>query len=466
MPRDSLHSRRLLSILGALLLLTLVVLCGLRVVPFVRARLAYSQLPTSTVAPPACAHETAHASSPALRDSLFAVVSSMVWASNSGFVHGRPVTDANDALCIVRVGDGALVGHYALANGIAEVLQADGVLYTEGGTAPNAQVRALRAQDGTQLWRRALAGGSNIPQLSLSRGILYLQGVTALTALRASDGASLWTYHYQGEPSNGIPITAMAMAPDGGTIYILTSAWQVCALRASDGAPRWCTQANTPSDPLIAASSVAADTTGVYLLDQSSSTDSHTRVVALHATDGTLLWQRPLPRFTTARPSFFVSGGLLYFTTYPTPYATPLHEVLTALRTSDGATRWETTTDQSLVATVQGNAVYLADRSSLQALQASTGTPLWKHAFSSGSDPSARLLVSGSMLYVVDDARNLYAYRLNSGQVVWERIQCVNDSDIIAGEPHTTNGTLVWCTWGTTRLQNGLASPMMLAAGA
>jgi outer membrane protein assembly factor BamB len=467
MSRNSLRRRRLLSMLGALLLLALVTVCGIRVVPFVRAELTRLQLPTSNVAPPACAHETAHTSPPALHDSLFAAVSSTVWASNGGFIQrGASLLDANDALCIVRSSDGALVGHYALAHRPAELLQADGVLYTEGATVPDVHVCALRAQDGTQLWCLVRTGGNSVPPLILSRGTLYLQGDTALTALRASDGGTLWTYRYQGEPSSGTPFAAMAVVPEIDTIYILTSAWQVCALRASDGMTRWCTPSNTPSDPLIVARSVAADTTGVYLLDQSSNTDSLTRIVALHATDGALLWQRSLPRFATAFPSFVVSNGLLYFTTYPTPYATPLHEVLTALQTSDGTTRWETTTDQSLVATVQGDAVYLADSSSVQALQASTGKRLWKQGFRSSSDPSARLLVSGSMLYVVDDAENLYAFNTSMGQRLWERIQCGDDSDIIAAEPHTKSGTLVWCTWGTERLSNGLAAPTVLAAGA
>jgi outer membrane protein assembly factor BamB len=470
-PRRA-QRRRLLSILGALLLLTLVAVCGIRVVLFVRAELTRRQLPTSNVAPPACAHETAHTSPPALHDSLFAAVSSTVWASNGGFIQrGASLLDANDALCILRTSDGAIVGHYALAHSSAELLQADGVLYAEGATVPDEHVCALRAQDGTQLWCRARTGGNSVPPLILSRGILYLHGDTALTALRASDGATLWSYRYQGPPSSQTPLDAMAVVPESDTVYILTSVWRVCALRASDGTPRWCTprnpeMSNSPSDPLIAASSVAADTTGVYLLDQASNTDNHTRIVALHATDGALLWQRPLPRYATAYPSFVASNGLLYLTTDPNPDAEPPQEALTALQTSDGTTRWETTTDQSLVATVQGDAVYLADSSSVQALQASTGTRLWKQGFRSSSDPGARLLVSGNLLVVRDEVENLYAFNTSTGQRLWERIQCVDDSDISAAEPHTKNGALVWCTWGTDRLQNGLVAPTELAAGA
>jgi hypothetical protein len=70
------------------------------------------------------------------------------------------------------------------------------------------------------------------------------------------------------------------------------------------------------------------------------------------------------------------------------------------------------------------------------------------------------------MLFARDDVQNLYAFNTSTGQRLWERIQCVDDSDFIAAEPHTKNGTVVWCTWGTDRLKNGLTGPTALAAGA
>jgi outer membrane protein assembly factor BamB len=469
MSRKTLHLRRLLSMLGALLLLALIALCGIRVVPFVRAELTRLQLPTSNVAPAACAHETAHASQPPLHDSLFAAVSSVVWASNGGWLQrGAPIIDANDAVCIVRTSDGAIVGHYTLAYGIAELAQADGVLYALQQAAEGAkvvqvvQVCAMRAQDGTRLWCQTSA--PTLLPLVLSGGILYLQGDTTLTALRASNGAILWTHDIHRGPSGQTRFVAIAVVSD--SVYIPTSATQVCALRASDGTTRWCTSPSTLPDAFTAVSSMAADTTGVYLLDQSSNTDSPTRIVALHVANGALLWQRQLPRIATLTPSFLAANGLLYLSTYRSPDAVPFQEVLTALQTSDGTTRWETTTEHSLVATVQGDTLYLADSSSVQALQASTGTRRWKQGFRSSDNPSARLLVSGSMLYVRDDVENLYAFKINSGQMLWERIQCVDDSDIIAPEPHTKNGSVVWCTWGTDRLKNGLTAPTALAAGA
>jgi outer membrane protein assembly factor BamB len=147
------------------------------------------------------------------------------------------------------------------------------------------------------------------------------------------------------------------------------------------------------------------------------------------------------------------------------PGESQLQDILTALQTSDGTTRWEVTTSRELLATVvQGNVAYVADSSSLQALQASTGKLLWKQTIHT-ADPT-RMLVSGSMLYLSDDVQNLFAFKASTGQVLWERIRCLDDSDTIAPEPHTKNGSVVWCTWGTDRRKNGLAGPSALAAGA
>jgi outer membrane protein assembly factor BamB len=456
MPQEHPQRRRLLRLLGVLLALALVSLCCAQVVPFVRARLTWLLLPTSSVAPPACAHETPHSLQTPAQEGLFAAVSSVVTSGTASFMsRGVPITDANVALCVVRISDGAIVGHYALDDAVADLERADGVLYVLHQRVQNVQdvqVCAMRASDETRLWCQTSA--PTFLPLVLSGGILYIQGDTAITALRANDGAMLWTHAIQRSPDHQARYDEIAVVSD--SVYIPTSATQMCALQASDGATRWCTSPGSLADAIR----LVADTTGVYVLDRSSDADSPTRIVALRATDGASTWQRPLQRIATDAPSFVVQNGLLYLSTYGSPDY--LHEVLTALQTSDGTTRWETTTSSSLIATVQGNVVYAADSASLQALQASTGKLLWKRNIHSAE----RMIVSGSMLYVLDEVENLFAIRTSTGQVLWERIQCIDDSDTIAPEPHTKNGSVVWCTWGADRLKNGLVAPTAVAVGA
>jgi outer membrane protein assembly factor BamB len=459
MPPQRPRRRRLPSVLGGILVLALVALCCAQVLPFVRARLTWLLLPTSNVAPPACAHESPHSPQAPLQESLFAAVSSNVTSGTTGFINrGAAIADSNVALCVVRSSDGAIIGHYALDGAVAVLAQADGVLYLvpqNVQNVQNVQVCALRAHDGTRLWCRTSAP-TGLP-LVLSGGILYMQSESAITALRASDGAMLWTHGINRGQDGQTDAVEIAVVSD--SVYVPTSDHQVCALRAANGTTSWCTS----PDSLTAVIGLAADTTGVYALDRTSSSDSPTRVVALRATDGASLWQRPLQRIATAMPSFLVQNGLMYLSTYHSP--NDLQEILTALQTSDGTTRWEITTSHVLLATVvQGNVAYVADSTSLQALQASTGKLLWKHTIHT-ADPT-RLLVSGSMLYLSDDVQNIFAFKASTGQVLWERIQCVDDSDTIAPEPHTKNGSVIWCTWGTDRRKNGLAGPSALVAGA
>jgi outer membrane protein assembly factor BamB len=447
--------RRLLRVLGGVILVALVLLCYVQVVPFVRARFTTLLLPTSNVAPPACAHETPDSPRTPLQEDLFVAVTSSVTSGTAGFIkRGVPIVDSNAALCVVRSSDGAIVGHYALDATTVDLAQAAGVLYVLHRHVKDAQVCAMRASDGKQLWCQT--SSPTILPLVVSEGLLYLQGDTAITALRASDGAVLWTRPIQRGSDTQSGFVELAVV--SGSVYILISTTQVCALQASDGATRWCTSSGSLTDAIR----LVADTTGVYVLDRSSSSDTPTRIVALRSTDGASMWQRSFQRIATiARSSLLAQNGLVFLSTYHSPYNVPFQEVLTALQTSDGTTRWETTTGQSLVATAQGNVAYLADSTSLQAREASTGKLLWKQSIRR----TERMMVSGSMLYLSDDVQELFAIKTSTGQVLWERIQCIDDSDIIASEPHTKNGSVVWCTWGTDRLKNGLAAPTALAAG-
>ncbi|HZC78059.1 MAG TPA: hypothetical protein VE258_09940, partial [Ktedonobacterales bacterium] len=172
MPPQRPRRRRLPRVLGGVLVLALVALCCAQVLPFVRARLTWLLLPTSNVAPPACAHETPHLPQAPLQESLFAAVSSIV-TSGTASLHSRgaAIADANVALCVVRSSDGAIIGHYALDGAIADLAQADGVLYLLRQHDRDVQVCALRAHDGTRLWCRT-SGPTGLP-LVLSGGILY-----------------------------------------------------------------------------------------------------------------------------------------------------------------------------------------------------------------------------------------------------------------------------------------------------
>jgi outer membrane protein assembly factor BamB len=413
----------------------------------------WNELPTSSVAPPACAHETPHPSPTSLQDELFPTVMSSIAPGSF-----RPViTDFNIALCVLRTSDGAIIRHYKIDTKLPAqgMTQANGVLYFWQGTEQQPEICAMRASDGAMLWCQASQPGNSplffSSPLVINDGTLYVQGESEIAALRASDGVLLWQSSVGRGPAGSNHYSQIAVVND--SVYIPTSANEVCAVQASDGTRRWCTPLGALSDLLT----LTADTTGAYVLNEGGSPAD---IVALSPTDGAVLWQRMVPRIVADPSLLLVQDGLLYLSTFDA--SNELHDIVTALQTSDGTTRWEATTDQSVTITVSGGRAYLGDMTRLQALQASTGKLLWKQSI-----PRVQHTLAGvGLAYVLDDAANLYTLRARDGKLLWERIQCVDDSGASAPEPHTRNGVVVWCTWGTDRVKYSLAAPTGLAVGA
>ncbi len=413
-----------------------------------------TELPTSSVAPQACAHETPHPPPASLQDELFLTVMSSIAPGSF-----RPVvTDFNIALCVLRTSDGAIIRHYKIDTKLPAqgMTQANGVVYFWQGTEQQPEICAMRTSDGAMLWCQASPPGNSpvffSSPLVINDGTLYLQGETEIAALRASDGVLLWQSPVSRGPAGSNHYSQIAVVND--SVFIPVSANEVCAVQASDGTRRWCTPPEAISDLLT----LTADTTGVYVLNAGGNPAD---IVAFSPTDGSLMWQRSLQRIVAADPPLLlVQDGLLYLSTFDP--ANELRDIVTALQTSDGTTRWEATTDQSVTITVSGGIAFLGDMTRLQALQASTGRLLWKQAI-----PRIEHILAGvGLAYVLDDAANLYTLRARDGKLLWERIQCVDDSDASAPEPHTRNGAVVWCTWGTDRVKYGLAAPTGLAVGA
>src|SRR5262249_27743275 len=109
----------------------------------------------------------------------------------------------------------------------------DGVTYS--GTADNA-VYALRNSNGSVLWHSKIDGAVEEFPVGVN-GIVYVSsfvgqyGPAYFSALRASDGTVLWRY------SSNSYIYTPAMG--GGMVYIASQGNDITALRASDGASLW-----------------------------------------------------------------------------------------------------------------------------------------------------------------------------------------------------------------------------------
>lgn len=261
-----------------------------------------------------------------------------------GYAHG---------VYALRASDGTIRWHYDTTDPVlSPPLVVDGVVYAGAGTS----LVALRASDGTLLWQRPLAVGGH-PYLPLwltsSAGTLYtygreqntaqpytptFSGDATVFAVQAGDGAVRWSRTLDGTEPDQEP--SMPVIADG-IVYVRSNGlgsqalargvpsfgFGLHALRASDGSPLW-TYPTAFTQP-------AAANGVVYTGDTSGN------VIALHASDGALIWKQlvagPTREFwrmsslTIANDTLYVASGV----------TSPAGDVaVKALRASDGQQRW------------------------------------------------------------------------------------------------------------------------------
>jgi outer membrane protein assembly factor BamB len=136
---------------------------------------------------------------------------------------------------------------------------------------------ALRSSNGEVVWTHQ-TGDQVFETPTVVDGTVYATGATGLLALRASDGMLLWSR--KDLYTSGSPTVV------SGVVYVAAFNRRAYALSARNGSQRWQTSEGVigPSD---GAANISATTVGdgvVYIAD--------TGVVALRASDGTLMWRR------------------------------------------------------------------------------------------------------------------------------------------------------------------------------
>lgn len=297
-------------------------------------------------------------------DSIYVVSDGLGIASNSN----------NHGIYALRTSDGSLRWQHPTTDpAVADPLVANGVVYANSGTS----LLALRASDGALLWNLPLAANGH-PDIGLwlanANGVVYViageKGQdfpfsdsgenNALLALRASDGSQLWRIDlgsdYYSQPST--PVIA------NGVIYVRagasredkaqgnSTAAHLYALRASDGSQLWQYQEDRTKVTWNSGQSTTSATMNpqifqpVYAEGWVYAYDLFGNVIALRASDGALLWKQQISRpdgiagLSLAGGALFVSvnGDLRPGVTAALPEAPNL---LIALRAGDGATLWQ-----------------------------------------------------------------------------------------------------------------------------
>lgn len=220
----------------------------------------------------------------------------------NGLVYGIDgMTDVFASTLLVRkASDGSVVWQYpnASTSALVSIIGMDGnviyVLSNDGDfsnfptSGPNV-VYALKASDGTVLWRSQIAD-TDATVATLLNKVVYLGSHDgAISALNAADGKLLWHAQVgQAATPNGSG-TAIAVVVNG-TVY-LAFGQGFAALNASDGSLKWQYQASG----VLSISAVANGVVYASSRDSDITNPGHNKIYALHASDGSLLWRYDAP---------------------------------------------------------------------------------------------------------------------------------------------------------------------------
>ncbi|HEV2459433.1 MAG TPA: PQQ-binding-like beta-propeller repeat protein [Ktedonobacterales bacterium] len=316
-------------------------------------------------------------------------------------------------------------------------LAADGVVYV-GYTVlkdhylPQTVIAALRASDGALLWSVPDANYTyaNDTYPNRTRGMAYADGVllllgSGIVALRAQDGTTLWQALPWGVNSDG----AFHFAVSRGVLYIVRG--DISAVRISDGRLLWQTVASEGqawSQPLV-------DGITVYV--------GADDLLALRADTGALLWKAFPSTPALAKGSEYVPLGVVAGQLYVVATGTGPNGVL-RVKPADGASTdyplplppTSTLLDPLLIMNgtlYVGVAVSLsaADRRDIAAfrLRVSGATPLWR--LSAGGGVMGILAHDAQTLYLTLAERE--AVQLTDGAVLWRQGEAFTQAGYVGG---------------------------------
>ena len=202
------------------------------------------------------------------------------------------------------------------------------ILEPEGPPGP---LRVIRASDGAEVRDIPLAGGG---QIAADGDTAFECAPTgALTAFRLPDGKPVWTVSIM----SGLP-----------------GAESGCGLSASDG--------------IVFGSVTISVSIGRQMNE----------VVAMRASDGRRLWQKPrgLDLFTSGRGYFFVTPAS------ELPGQDPTARSVVAYRVADGAILWQipVSAEDTVNLAGDGNILALHQGADVRVIRASDGASLWRYA--------------------------------------------------------------------------------------
>jgi outer membrane protein assembly factor BamB len=279
-------------------------------------------------------------STPRIQGSSPSLANGVIYfGSDDGFVHA------------INNNNGRLLWRYRTDNQLvtsSPVVQ-DGVVYVA-----STSLYALKAKDGSLLWRHRFQYGASSSPIVVNGTIYIGEGDGYTYALNATDGSVLWRYQTK------MYIYSTAPAVVNGVVYVGSSNHSIYALNASDGSLLWSYSTGG------AINSSATVSNGIVYIGAG---DNY--MYALHVNDGSLAW-----RYSTGGPVWStpsVVNGILYFGSND--------NFVYALHAGDGSLLWRYQTGGRVFSSpnVVNSLLYVGSEDSyVYALNTSDGTLSWR----------------------------------------------------------------------------------------
>jgi outer membrane protein assembly factor BamB len=278
---------------------------------------------------------------------------------------------SGDNLLAIQASTGDVAWTFHASGPVQPPVVVEGIAYVVAGVLPSfdsALVYALNASDGSQRWHVQVNGHIVKCTPAVGEGVVYVTSTSGVDALNASDGSPRWHMELASSSTNpsspaladGLLFFGAGMHPDGALGSAAHVKYCLClyALRASDGAVVWTHptgdqvfDAPTVVDGIVYASEFtdglmalrASDGTLLWSQKGLHGTGSPTvangaiyvaaadqRIYAVSATDGSKLWQTKEGEVGPSDGGLTVSAGVVYV----------VDTGVVALRASDGTRLW------------------------------------------------------------------------------------------------------------------------------
>ena len=264
------------------------------------------------------------------------------------------------------------------------LLAPSGALLVGAGTA----LMCIDNQTGATIWRAEL-GGAPSPAATGGDGNVFVGSTDGVVSAFTASGEPLWTY------ATDLYITG-APTPHGDVVFVASGDASVVALSASNGTLLW--RSHAPSGP-VSSPTVSIDGSMVYV----SSLDGG--LYALRSSSGETAWTAALPYAIISSPPALGRDGTVYVA-HMNGWG-----LVVAFDGASGAQRWNVTVDDvgiwSTPAVSDAGGVFVASLSGNVSAITPDGVVSWQYPVGRSFAPP--LLDDAGILFVGTEAGYVYA---------------------------------------------------------